>query len=98
MDERFVQSLVDRLIAGAIAGSSEVELLTALCDRLVQSGLSLLRVSTAAAQLHSSIGGQGCVWWRDYPVELPSFPRRDSSLGLALQRRSPFDHLFETGK
>src|SRR6185437_2607411 len=48
--------------------------------------------------LHPSIGGQGCIWWRDHPVEQPSFPRRDSAQGLELQRRSPFDHLFDTGQ
>ena len=98
MNEQFAQSLVNKLIAGSLAGNSEVELLTELCRRLVDFGLPLLRVSTAAEQLHPTIGGQGHVWWRDAPVEQPSFPRRDSSQGLELQRRSPFDHLLETGK
>ncbi len=98
MDEQLAQSLLDQLIAGSLAGNSEIELLAGLCDRLVHSGVPLLRVSTAAEQLHPSIGGQGCIWWRDHPPEQPSFPRRDSSQGLALQRRSPFDHLFETGQ
>lgn len=98
MDEQFAQSLVGQLISGALAGSSEVELLTEICGRLNGAGIALLRVSTAAEQLHPSMGGQGCIWWRDAYVEQPSFPRRDSPQGLKLQRQSPFDYLLEAGQ
>ncbi|HVI04706.1 MAG TPA: hypothetical protein VM711_01250, partial [Sphingomicrobium sp.] len=93
MDERFFQSLIDSLIANSLAGKTEAELITGLCERLLQTGLSLFRVSSTTERLHPTVGGQGVIWWRNDALEHQSHPRRATPEGEEIQRRSPFDHL-----
>lgn len=94
MDERFFQSLIDSLIANSLAGKTEAELITGLCERLLQTGLSLFRVSSTTERLHPTVGGQGVIWWRNDALEHQSHPRRATPEGEEIQRRSPFDHLI----
>jgi adenylate cyclase len=94
MDERFFQSLIDLLIADSLAGKTEAELVTGLCERFVQAGVSLLRVSSTTERLHPTVGGQGVIWWRNYTVEHELHPRRATAEGKEVQRRSPFDYLI----
>jgi adenylate cyclase len=94
MDERLFQSLIDLLIAHSLAGKTEAELITGLCERFVQAGVALLRVSSTTERLHPTVGGQGVIWWRDDAMEHQSHPRRATSEGKEIQRRSPFDYLI----
>lgn len=94
MDERYTQSLIDWLIERSLAGATERDLLAGLCERLVQAGIPLLRVSTATQLLHPTAGGQGVIWRRDGAVEQESFPRPGTPEGDAMRRLSPFDHLI----
>jgi adenylate cyclase len=94
MDERHTQSLIDWLIERSLAGTTERDLLAGLCERLVQAGIPLLRVSTATQLLHPTAGGQGVIWRRDNVIEQESFPRSGTPEGDAMRRVSPFDHLI----
>ena len=76
MDELLFQSLIDLLIARSLAGKTEAELITGLCERFVQAGVALLRVSSTTERLHPTVGGQGVIWWRDDAMEHQSHPRR----------------------
>lgn len=93
MDERLAQSLIDLLIAQSLAGKTETELLTALCERMLQAGVRLLRVSTATDLLHPNAGGQGVIWKRDDATEQESYPRGTTPEGKEIRRLSPFHHI-----
>lgn len=97
MDDRLARSLIDWLIARSLGGSTEAELLTGLCERLVGAGIPLLRVSTATERLHPTVGGVGVSWWRGDATEEQSFPRRTSPEGEEMRRVSPFDYLLRSG-
>lgn len=94
MDERLAQGVIDGLIAQSLAGKTATELLTGLCERLVETGVQLLRVSTASDFLHPTVGGLALVWQRDDTTTQASHPRRGTPEGADLSRQSPFDHLF----
>jgi hypothetical protein len=78
MDELLFQSLIDLLIARSLAGKTEAELIIGLCERFVQAGVALLRVSSTTERLHPTVGGQGVIWWRDDAMEhhILAAPRR----------------------
>ena len=95
MDERLAQGLIDGLIGQSLAGRTATELLTGLCQRLVEAGVPLLRVSTASDFLHPTVGGLALVWRRDDITTQESHPRRATPEGAEMSRQSPFDHLFD---
>jgi adenylate cyclase len=94
MDARLAQGLIDWLIAQSLAGKTSTELLTGLCERMVEAGVPLLRVSTASDFLHPTVGGLALVWHLDDATTQESHPRRTTPEGAELSRQSPFDHLF----
>lgn len=94
IDERLAQSLIDWLITQSLAGTAENILLTGLCERMVQAGIPLLRVSTATELLHPTTGGQGVIWKRNDVTELEAYPRRATPEGEKIHRASPFGYLF----
>ncbi len=93
MDERLAQSLTDWLIAQSLAGKAEAVLLTGLCERMVEAGVRLLRVSSATDLLHPSVGGQGVIWRRAGTAERESYPHGSTPEGEEIRRLSPFHHL-----
>lgn len=95
MDEPLAQSLIDWLIAQSLAGRSETELLNGLCERLVEAGVPLVRVSTATERLHPMFGGQGVIWWRGDAAKQESYPRRATPEGDEIRRLSPFNYLLQ---
>ncbi|GGE98632.1 adenylate cyclase [Aliidongia dinghuensis] len=97
IDDQLANATIDWLIAQTLAGTTEPEIIAGLCGRLVQAGVPLLRVSSAAEVLHPMRGGQGIVWWRRDAVEQAYYPRRATPEGAEIRRRSPFDYLFENG-
>ena len=53
------------VVSEGLKGSSETEILTGFCQRLVTEGVPLLRANLSQPTLHPIIGGHNFIWWRD---------------------------------
>ncbi len=52
------------VVSEGLKGSSETEILTGFCQRLVAEGVPLLRANLSQPTLHPIIGGHNFIWWR----------------------------------
>ncbi|UQA62234.1 adenylate/guanylate cyclase domain-containing protein [Polyangium aurulentum] len=80
-----------------LAGTSEGEVLSGMCERLVASGMPLLRAQMGADTLHPLVGGKIFRWWRGRGLEASAYERQEIPAGAAMWRNSPYHHLIETG-
>lgn len=56
--------IIDWAVSQGLEGRPETELLPALCARLAEAGISLLRANVYQPTLHPMIGGHIFVWWK----------------------------------
>jgi len=98
MDESLRVAIGDWIVAQVLAGSSEVEILTGICERMNHSGLSLLRASVANDLLDPTFDASGVRWVRDQGGLEEAFARSDDPLANQEWMRSPFFRLLECGE
>jgi len=82
----------------ALGGRSEVEILTALCERLEKAGMPLMRASIAHDLLDPTFGARGVRWLRDQGGVEEVFKRADDAVVNDSWIRSPFYALAEGGE
>jgi adenylate cyclase len=83
-----------------LAGRAEPQLLDEFCQRLVHSGLPLVRAVAIVDTLHPIYKGRVFRWWRGQPEKsaLIEFGRASEADEAAEHwRQSPFHHLEQTG-
>ena len=56
--------IVRWVVSQGLEGTPEIQLLPALCARLADAGISLLRANIYQPTLHPMIGGHIFVWWK----------------------------------
>ena len=65
------------IVRAALAGTSEIEIVAGVCERLSSAGVSLVRSSVATNLLDPTIDGSGVRWNRGQGVVEEAFPRTD---------------------
>ena len=98
MKAGFEVEIGDWIVRAALAGIGEVEILTAICERMNEAGLTLTRASVANNLLDPTINGRGVRWTRDSGGVEEAFERVDESLPNENWTRSPFFALVEGGR
>ena len=73
----------ESIVSAALAGADEVEILADICERLVGSGLPLVRASVAGNLLDPTLGARGVRWLRGRGLD-ESFPRRNDASGRGM--------------
>ncbi len=81
-----------------LEGRTEVEILTALCERLAKAGLPLMRASIAHDLLDPTFGARGVRWLRDQGGVEEVFKRVDDAVVNESWIHSPFRALVEGGE
>jgi adenylate cyclase len=82
----------------ALEGRTEVEILTALCERLERGGMPLMRASVAHDLLDPTFGARGVRWLRGQGGVEEVFKRSDDAVVNDSWMRSPFYALVEGGE
>ena len=82
----------------ALEGRTEVEILTALCERLEDAGVPLMRASIAHDLLDPTFGARGVRWLRGQGGVEEAFKRTDDAVANDSWIRSPFYALVEGGE
>jgi adenylate cyclase len=93
MNASNLQTLIDWLMDGARTASSPTEMMSQTCERLVEAGLPLWRVSVFVRTLHPDVFGLSFTWrpGSDVTVNAADFDVRDSEQF----KRSPLAILYE---
>jgi adenylate cyclase len=86
--------IVDR----ALAGASEIDILTGLCERLEAAGFGILRASVANDLLDPTYDARGVRWNRGKGGLEEVFPRTEGFVVNESWTRSPFFALAESGR
>ena len=93
-----LQDIVAPVVARALAGAADTELLAAFCERLVAAGVPLRRGYLIIRTLHPVIGGYLFEWQRDTgTVERSHWDRGDEGESSEAWQRSPLHHMLTTG-
>ena len=79
------------------AGSNEIEILTGICERITEAGVSLVRASVANDLLDPTFDARGVRWIRGRGGLEEVFPRIDVAVNENWTR-SPFFFLLESGE
>ncbi len=88
--------IAEWIVAEGLRGASEVELLDALCEKLVEAGVPLLRANVAEETLHPLIFGYAAIWERGKKTVLETWERTVEDAGMEYYR-SPFGDMIEHG-
>lgn len=88
----------DWIVARALSGESEIDILTGLCERLDAQGLSLVRASIAFDLLDPTYDGRGVRWNRGEGGVEEVFARAEYEVVNESWIRSPFYALVEGGQ
>ncbi len=96
MEEGLRIAIGEWIMAQALAGANEIEILAGICARMNRAGLPLLRASVANDLLDPTFDARGVRWLRGQGALEEAFPRSDDPLGDAEFRRSPFFRLLES--
>ncbi|HJU22243.1 MAG TPA: adenylate/guanylate cyclase domain-containing protein [Casimicrobiaceae bacterium] len=88
----------DWIVARALSGESEIDILTGLCERLDANGLSLVRASLAFDLLDPTYDGRGVRWNRGEGGVEEVFARAADEVINESWIRSPFYALVEAGQ
>jgi len=89
-------AISDWIVAQALAGATEVEILAGICEQMNRAGLQIWRASVAHDLLDPTFDARGVRWQRDRGALEEAFPRRDDLLLNEEWTRSPFHHLVES--
>jgi adenylate cyclase len=85
------------LIRQGLGGTSEGALLEGLCDRLVASGMPLLRAHAGTSLLDPTFDAHNFSWQRGRGITVREFSRRGDHWAQASWTASPFHRLLTTG-
>ena len=96
MEEGLRVAIGEWIVAQALTGANEVEILTGICERMNRAGLSILRASVAHNLLDPQFDARGVRWLRDQGGVEEAFPRSDDPLADQEWTRSPFFRLLES--
>ena len=96
VEEDLRVAIGDWIVAQALAGANEVEILAGICERMNRAGLRILRASVAHNLLDPTFDARGVRWLRDQGALEEEFPRSDDPLQDEEWTRSPFFHLLES--
>lgn len=88
----------DWIVARALSGESEIDILTGLCERLEAQGIALVRASVAFDLLDPTYDGRGVRWNRDGGGVEEVFARAENEVVNESWIRSPFYALVEGGQ
>jgi adenylate cyclase len=97
-DAPVTDDVYEWVVRGALAGTSEVEILTGVCERLDAAGIALMRASIANDLLDPTFDGRGVRWTRDQGGVEEVFPRAVGEAVNETWTRSPFYALVEGGR
>ena len=86
------------IVQAALAGTSEQDILTAVCERLNGTGLAIVRGTMGSSLLHPTLGARGVRWNRGKGGTEETFPRTAATVVNENWLRSPFYVLYEGGK
>lgn len=92
-----VPALTAWIIDQGLEGVPETSLLEGLCQRLVATGVPLLRVNICQPTLHPVIGGHLFIWRRGQPTAVEEDWARNVAAAGRDYGRSPFEHMMTTG-
>ena len=92
------EGIGDLMIAAALEGANEVDVLARMCERLDAAGLRLMRASVASDLLDPTFDARGVLWTRVQGGFDEVFPRRIDGDVAESWRRSPFFALLESGE
>jgi len=82
----------------ALAGASEIDILTGVCERLDGAGFGLMRASVANDLLDPTYDARGVRWHRSTGGLEEVFPRTEGFVVNESWTRSPFFALAESGR
>ena len=91
-------SISDWILAQALAGANEIDVLAGACDRMSEAGVPVLRASVAHNLLDPTFDARGVRWQRGEGGVNEDYPRSDDALADADWLRSPFYQLLESRK
>ncbi len=81
----------------SMAGASETELVKGLCERLVDEGVPLSRVTTGLDTLHPVLEGRRFIWHRATGKAVQSeYTREQAAANTPKWSQSPFEYLWRT--
>ena len=93
-----LQDVAAPVVARALTGASDTELLATFCERLVAVGTPLRRSFAITRTLHPVIGGYLMEWQRDTGrVGRSHWNRAEEENGSEVWQRSPLYHMLTTG-
>lgn len=81
------------VVSEGLKGSSETEILTGFCQRLVKEGVPLLRANLSQPTLHPIIGGHNFIWWRDEEKAVEEDWQRSFNREGVQASRIPFSYM-----
>jgi adenylate cyclase len=81
------------VVSEGLKGSSETEILTGFCQRLVTEGVPLLRANLSQPTLHPIIGGHNFIWWRDEEMAVEEDWQRSFNREGVKASRIPFSYM-----
>lgn len=81
------------VVSEGLKGSSETEILTGFCQRLVGEGVPLMRANLSQPTLHPIIGGHNFIWWRDEEAAVEEDWQRSFSREGVKASRIPFSYM-----
>lgn len=95
MNESPKTAIGEWIVRSALAGASEIEIVTGICERLNAAGLCVVRASVANDLLDPTFDARGVRWLRDQGGLEEEFARTN---GAANENwtRSPFAFLYES--
>ena len=96
-EEQVRASIGEWIVHATQAGSNEIEILTGVCERITEAGVSLVRASVANDLLDPTFDARGVRWIRGRGGLEEVFPRIDVAVNENWTR-SPFFFLLESGE
>ncbi len=95
MTERATCEFGEAIVLASLAGSSAVEILTGLCERLAAAGIPVLRISMVSDLLDPTLDARAVVWKRGQGGTEEVFKRDVGDQVSETWSRSPFFALLE---
>ncbi|MGE0420825.1 MAG: adenylate/guanylate cyclase domain-containing protein [Reyranellaceae bacterium] len=98
MADALAASLIDWLTAQSLRGTPPIEMLDGLCERMLASGVRLMRVSLTTDVLHPTMDSSGHTWLRATGMAITGFERRRDIANDDAWLKSPFLSVIESGR
>jgi adenylate cyclase len=98
MHERLKTDIREWIVANALAGVGEIDILTGVCERMNAAGIPLVRASIANDLLDPTFDGRGVRWNQGRGGIEEAFLRAAGDVVNETWTRSPFFALAESGR